>query len=278
MEYWSTSYSQWIETVVEQVRPTGEVQVACKPGYWMPTGEQSQKLREKPGLTAATADEGHDRRAEAALKLLGRAEKPSELPRAAPGGYPRRDSEGPPAAPPPAGRPAAAPAAGKGEKRDEVDAGLPPQSALDDLDRDPRETFQALRNWLKSQQREDTLVAAGRSLDSNYRRSLFAFLCAIPARKPIFQNQARELLEGLKDINEWRSDDVVSDGELQAALTPAPRKGSLGPPPAAGIGTADPPPAAGVGGAEPPDAGGADLPPPPEHFRTARANCKNPTA
>lgn len=45
VQYFSASYNQWIDCHVEQVAPTGEVQVSCKPGYWVSLQEQEQKMR-----------------------------------------------------------------------------------------------------------------------------------------------------------------------------------------------------------------------------------------
>lgn len=35
----------WLNTTVEQARPSGEIQVACKPGHWLSLSEQQQKVR-----------------------------------------------------------------------------------------------------------------------------------------------------------------------------------------------------------------------------------------
>jgi len=45
LQYKSKSHSQWVDCVVEDVKPTGEVQMSCKPGYWMSLSEQAKRLR-----------------------------------------------------------------------------------------------------------------------------------------------------------------------------------------------------------------------------------------
>lgn len=35
----------WLNTKVEQARPSGEIQIACKPGYWLSPSEQREKVR-----------------------------------------------------------------------------------------------------------------------------------------------------------------------------------------------------------------------------------------
>jgi len=94
---------------------------------------------------------------------------------------------------------------------------LPEQSALNDVGVDCRETFLDLRAWIRAQL-PDGINPAGRSLDASYRRSIFAFLCSVPARKPIFRNQVRELLRLLIDSPDWGCDGTISDAALAAAL------------------------------------------------------------
>jgi len=48
VQYHSTSHGAWLDTLVEDSRANGEVQIACKPGYWMPLDEQKLKLRAVP--------------------------------------------------------------------------------------------------------------------------------------------------------------------------------------------------------------------------------------
>lgn len=45
VQYFSSSHNQWVECNVDDVQPTGEVMLSCKPGYWMPVAEQQQKVR-----------------------------------------------------------------------------------------------------------------------------------------------------------------------------------------------------------------------------------------
>eukprot|EP00930_Biecheleria_cincta_P084579 TRINITY_DN74026_c0_g1_i1.p1 TRINITY_DN74026_c0_g1~~TRINITY_DN74026_c0_g1_i1.p1 ORF type:complete len:911 (-),score=178.86 TRINITY_DN74026_c0_g1_i1:177-2909(-) len=43
----------WLNTTVEQARPSGDIQLACKPGHWLSLSEQQQKVRaEAPPPTA----------------------------------------------------------------------------------------------------------------------------------------------------------------------------------------------------------------------------------
>eukprot|EP00404_Azadinium_spinosum_P043680 CAMPEP_0180813764 /NCGR_PEP_ID=MMETSP1038_2-20121128/66713_1 /TAXON_ID=632150 /ORGANISM="Azadinium spinosum, Strain 3D9" /LENGTH=874 /DNA_ID=CAMNT_0022855385 /DNA_START=76 /DNA_END=2700 /DNA_ORIENTATION=- len=55
--YYSSSKRRWLESTIEAASPTGEVQVACKPGYWMPLAEQGNKLRLRRPSCAVMAEE-----------------------------------------------------------------------------------------------------------------------------------------------------------------------------------------------------------------------------
>eukprot|EP00746_Dinoflagellata_sp_MGD_P088815 gnl/MRDRNA2_/MRDRNA2_35104_c0_seq1.p1 gnl/MRDRNA2_/MRDRNA2_35104_c0~~gnl/MRDRNA2_/MRDRNA2_35104_c0_seq1.p1 ORF type:complete len:402 (-),score=84.75 gnl/MRDRNA2_/MRDRNA2_35104_c0_seq1:201-1406(-) len=98
--------------------------------------------------------------------------------------------------------------------------GLPSEVELDlsDSRTDVREAFTALRNWLKAKQQSNSLVSAGRFLSTAYKQRVFEFLCAIPGKKPIFQNQARELLKALADVPEWQEGIVIDAASISAAL------------------------------------------------------------
>jgi len=45
VQYFSASYDMWMDTKVTAVDAGGQIQLECKPGYWMPTAEQTQKVR-----------------------------------------------------------------------------------------------------------------------------------------------------------------------------------------------------------------------------------------
>lgn len=45
VEYYSESHKQWVSTFVSEARPTGEIQVQCKPGIWMTLEDQGAKVR-----------------------------------------------------------------------------------------------------------------------------------------------------------------------------------------------------------------------------------------
>lgn len=49
VQYYSTSHGGWIDCVVDETNPKGEVQISVKKGYWMSPAEQSQRLRLPPG-------------------------------------------------------------------------------------------------------------------------------------------------------------------------------------------------------------------------------------
>jgi len=101
------------------------------------------------------------------------------------------------------------------------DPDLPCQAALEDGRADVRETFMALRAWAKTRQRRpEEIAAAAVGMRPEYRRSVFNFLCNLPARKPIFSSQAKEILKLLADQPEWRKDGVLEDATLHAALNP----------------------------------------------------------
>mmetsp|Transcript_72235 Transcript_72235/g.127671 ORF Transcript_72235/g.127671 Transcript_72235/m.127671 type:complete len:106 (-) Transcript_72235:66-383(-) len=45
VQYFSASYNQWMDTKISAVDASGQIQLECKPGYWMPSAEQMQKVR-----------------------------------------------------------------------------------------------------------------------------------------------------------------------------------------------------------------------------------------
>ena len=45
IKFYSVSLKRWIDTRVERVNPSGEAQIACKPGRWIPLAEQQQRVR-----------------------------------------------------------------------------------------------------------------------------------------------------------------------------------------------------------------------------------------
>ncbi|CAK0845976.1 unnamed protein product [Prorocentrum cordatum] len=65
VQYYSTSHGGWIDCVVDETNPKGEVQISVKKGYWMSPAEQSQRLRLPPG-EAGVALEGAGAAAEPA--------------------------------------------------------------------------------------------------------------------------------------------------------------------------------------------------------------------
>lgn len=87
------------------------------------------------------------------------------------------------------------------------------------------------------------LEQAGREVDADHRRSLFEFLCALPTKRPIFRNQAREVLKALSELPDWRQGEVLDDESLRFGLEgPAPL-----PPPLQPLIEALPPAGAAVG-------------------------------
>eukprot|EP00404_Azadinium_spinosum_P042659 CAMPEP_0180825054 /NCGR_PEP_ID=MMETSP1038_2-20121128/72760_1 /TAXON_ID=632150 /ORGANISM="Azadinium spinosum, Strain 3D9" /LENGTH=928 /DNA_ID=CAMNT_0022867479 /DNA_START=76 /DNA_END=2863 /DNA_ORIENTATION=+ len=316
--YYSSSKRRWLESTIEAASPTGEVQVACKPGYWMPLAEQGNKLRLRRPSCAVMAEESKSSLAawsvERSLRigalgeehlfkgrvtvldralvrsvhdavqqlcrgtiacsegfcvvysessmgyyLLYRCEcKDQAMTRlsgvtlyvggvkdaavadharkrdgcsAVAGSAPVPSALGADAA---SSRPAVATAevatSGQGSsgKRDAAGGSLealrlPSQSELEDLSADPREAFNTLRIWLKAyQHRPEALAAAAQSLDAAHRRSIFAFLCSVPSRKPLFASQARELLKLIAEQPSWCRDGVTGEADLQAALAQRP--------------------------------------------------------
>mmetsp|Transcript_157010 Transcript_157010/g.277164 ORF Transcript_157010/g.277164 Transcript_157010/m.277164 type:complete len:706 (-) Transcript_157010:17-2134(-) len=59
VKYFSASYNQWIDCHVVELAPSGEVQVSCKPGYWVSLVEQEQKMRAGTAVAAAPAAAGY---------------------------------------------------------------------------------------------------------------------------------------------------------------------------------------------------------------------------
>lgn len=45
IQYWSASYGKWVDCTCQGVQATGEIQISCKMGYWMPVDEQDEKVR-----------------------------------------------------------------------------------------------------------------------------------------------------------------------------------------------------------------------------------------
>ncbi|CAK9106627.1 unnamed protein product [Durusdinium trenchii] len=44
VQYFSTSYAQWMDTTITAMDATGAMQLQCKPGYWLPP-EELHKVR-----------------------------------------------------------------------------------------------------------------------------------------------------------------------------------------------------------------------------------------
>lgn len=55
VSYWSESYKQWVECIVQSVRADGAVEVSCKPGHWMTLQEQQHKLNTVQPSAASSA-------------------------------------------------------------------------------------------------------------------------------------------------------------------------------------------------------------------------------
>eukprot|EP00929_Paragymnodinium_shiwhaense_P112989 TRINITY_DN81255_c0_g1_i1.p1 TRINITY_DN81255_c0_g1~~TRINITY_DN81255_c0_g1_i1.p1 ORF type:complete len:771 (+),score=123.57 TRINITY_DN81255_c0_g1_i1:119-2431(+) len=110
-------------------------------------------------------------------------------------------------------------------KDDEEPSGieLPSQRALDDPQNDAREVFIALKTWAKERRRPGEVAASARELLPEYRQSVLAFLCSLPARKPLFRNQSRELLKVLSSEADWCSgcSCIIEDAVATALLPPA---------------------------------------------------------
>lgn len=45
VQYYSETHTDWVDCYVVGTKPTGCVQVDCKPGYWIPLSEQATKVR-----------------------------------------------------------------------------------------------------------------------------------------------------------------------------------------------------------------------------------------
>jgi len=56
--FWSMSFRKWVDCTVTAVQPSGDIQISCKPGYWMPLAEQDEKLR-SPAAPEPPAKEVH---------------------------------------------------------------------------------------------------------------------------------------------------------------------------------------------------------------------------
>ncbi|CAK0808126.1 unnamed protein product [Prorocentrum cordatum] len=103
-------------------------------------------------------------------------------------------------------------------------ASMPPPEAFEECSRyDAGDTFKEFRKWS--------------------RRSVLAFLCEVPVKKRIFAAQAREILQLLADVPEWRgggADDLASV-DIEAALLQKdpPRPGPRGTAPTAPSGPED---------------------------------------
>jgi len=334
-QYYSASKGRWVDAVVTAVCPGGEVQVSCKPGYWMPLQEQAERLRPKcsgpsdAGASAGPAqkqwstdqfvglgrhiDEGHyqdvlldasqcksassaveglnsgaikrpegicvvfsassqayyllyrhDRKqlalARAAAAPTAKAEGHAHgvphayVPAPRHGGAHELDAgrqRAAPAVEPVHQQPAeaAAPAAIKAssdaptpEAQQQPSGRLPGRLELEDPRVDYRERFMELRAWVKAQQHEKLLLAnTALGLDVGHRRSVLAFLCEVPVKKRIFAAQAREILQLLADVPEWRGGGADASVDIEAALLQKdpPRPGPRGTAPTAPSGPED---------------------------------------
>mmetsp|Transcript_110876 Transcript_110876/g.320460 ORF Transcript_110876/g.320460 Transcript_110876/m.320460 type:complete len:423 (+) Transcript_110876:101-1369(+) len=96
-------------------------------------------------------------------------------------------------------------------------SGLPSMAELrgECLGMAPTEAFQALRAWVKQQQRpEDRLAEGGAELSSTYRKCVFEFLCGVSRRRCIFRAQARDMLLRLWEHPTWRAGGAFDQAAL----------------------------------------------------------------
>jgi len=57
-QYYSVTHAEWVDCTVVEVGPTGDVEVSCKRGSWIPASELASRLRAAPRATASGAASG----------------------------------------------------------------------------------------------------------------------------------------------------------------------------------------------------------------------------
>lgn len=92
--------------------------------------------------------------------------------------------------------------------------GLPSREELANPASDGQDLFRSLRAWERARRHEGHLAQAGSALPVDMRRDIFTFLCKFAAKKTVFREQTRELLERLASFEEWRQGGALEDEAL----------------------------------------------------------------
>eukprot|EP00927_Polykrikos_kofoidii_P067685 TRINITY_DN63133_c0_g1_i1.p1 TRINITY_DN63133_c0_g1~~TRINITY_DN63133_c0_g1_i1.p1 ORF type:complete len:231 (+),score=16.79 TRINITY_DN63133_c0_g1_i1:102-794(+) len=83
------------------------------------------------------------------------------------------------------------------------------------------DTFSELRQWVRRLSVSGQLQAAGLLVNLERRRTIFSFLCRIVEDR-LRRNLARQVLRTLSSLQEWTSNDAISDSDLAVALGESP--------------------------------------------------------
>lgn len=95
---------------------------------------------------------------------------------------------------------------------------LPTRGRLEDP-RNSSEAFSELYGWVKARQRTPpSLAEAGRMIDVDHRRGIFAFLCGFLARGNSMRSRCREVITLLANTEEWCAGDAADQTALAEAL------------------------------------------------------------